>query len=345
MDEKGDLISKDSVDTINLNFSYKQWYITNYIINYFNKFLSKGQHRELKAILERLFVCLCEIYSEDWQKYNEELFKIMEYEIANCKKLKGKIDKGEVSKLVKKAFNINVVTPDTNFIVYNNTFVYGKFSQHLNRCIIDRLKNYKPSEVMCMLLRMAAMCPQGQQWSIPTEWFKYICETYGNIDLIGFSSPQNVQIESAFCSIHPRDSIFGSIGNIFKIDFKRYLVKYKDNKFVCTMNPPFIVDILNQAVRIVHDIFEIGKILNIKIILFFNGPEWKDTMYYQTLIKSEYLKKDVCLAKSEHVYQDCHENNFIPANFESHLFALDNYNLFKDEQKIAYHNFTEGFKI
>lgn len=349
----GETIKFDKVCKSNkldeLNFAYKQWFISTSILSYFNKFLSKGQFRELKAIIERLFVCLCEVYSEDWQKYHELLFKVMENEIQDCTKLKGKLERGEVTKVIRKHFNTTIPRGDIKTIEINKDsnshtkFTYGKFSQKVYAHTAKRLEKYEDIEVLGMLLRMSALCPQGQQWSIPMEWFEHIKQTYGNIDLIGFSSPQNLQIETKFCSIHPKDTTFGSIGNIFKVNFEKFLKQYQGKRFIFTMNPPFIVNILNQSVCVANNIFNIGHKLNIKIILFFNGPEWKDTMYYQTLLKHSKLKKHTKLNRTEHTYEDCHENTFVPANFESHLFVLDNYNPITDPVQ-NYTHFTKGFQ-
>ena len=303
--------------------AYVTWYRSHHISRRCCIGLSGAAAREMRCILERLFMSLCETNEEEWLYVNDKLFAKAQEEIANCKKLD--VDPMKIIHEITGGFDLNVTTPDSPPVMNENVFSYGEFSVTLPPALAQRYKKYPLEEVITMLMRIHSLCPQGQQWAMPRDWFANVKKRYGH-HLIGFSSPLNTQVENIpFCSIHSGDVAFGGVGDIFRLNFREWVTRFAGRRCTVTMNPPFIEQVMSDSADLIENWFEVANELKVELTILFNGPEWSDAAFYTKLMKSKYLKADKLLGKGKHRYQDCLTFKTITAYFGSHLFALDNH--------------------
>jgi hypothetical protein len=293
------------------------------------------------AILERLFISLADKYGDNWMREDKTLFQKMQDEVKEARRIKnitGHLLRDLVLKMFERVPEMESHEPTFR----NGTFSYGGFCLELPEYICSRIMSIGDlSTVLHMLIRLRTVGFQGQQWAMPRSWFRHIRETFG-LDLIAFSSPVNVQMEDVkFCSVNTADIAFGSVGNFFSFDLEMYMAPFQNKTMVVTINAPFVEDVLARAVHRVDEMFQLATSLDIKLVVFFNGPNWDDAKFFQLLSQHRFLRRSYTLKKGRYFYEDCFEvdaQSHITGRFESQLFALSN------NPELSFATMTKGFE-
>lgn len=166
--------------------------------------------------------------------------------------------------------------------ITNTSIFYGRFHMDIHpdrlRILISLAKG--PEPVLAMAMNYGALRPRGQHWGLSLA--TYVEAVKQGLKVEGFASPLNSQIimardrlglpqEPSFCSLFPEtDAIFGSLGSFFELNLEG---------IYATVNPPFILDIMNRAVdKCIKAIHENERC---KFTLYL--PSWKDAHFYQAL--------------------------------------------------------------
>ncbi len=110
--------------------------------------------------------------------------------------------------------------------------------------------------------------------------FDKIIEKY-DIQYEAFASVFNKYLNKYF-SIFSEDVAFNSLGNFFDADPETFDAGIE-------VNPPFIESMLLKAVEKCHTILTCAKSKNKNIYIYFIGPKWTDSQYYNMLLKSPFI--------------------------------------------------------
>lgn len=225
-----------------------------------------------------------------------------------------------------------------NFV--DNKLTVGSVSFEYDPSRLEILRLYASDyDIAIMTMRYLCLLPRGNQWAVPDAVYRYLYENYGNKDnyVEGFASPLNSRMlmideqGGRFCSIFPdTDTKFGSVGSFFNIVF---------DSCTLTINPPFIMDIMNSAAD--HIINCLDKSTDLQCV--FCVPYWPDADYYTRLVNSTYHRHTIILEKKQHRYIDTTNSNVsITAQFDSVLIFLTtspdntNYELLTDSIRVAF---------
>jgi len=185
---------------------------------------------------------------------------------------------------------------------------------------------------------------RGQNWNIPYKWYNYIYETY-DVILEGFASPLNSQLmllgdNTNFCSLFKdTDGVFGSLGNLFKLDIKKYAEEH-NNKVSLTLNPPYIEKLMDMMVDLIDRWFTIVP----KLRIFTGLPYWPDATSLQRLQKHKYLKFTKLLKRGEFYYENSLDK-LVPRIYHAggyEIYVLANYE--KDKNEPEYESTLKYFK-
>lgn len=326
-----------------LDSEYNHWYFINGILlRYSQEQITNEAQRyeksdyELNNCLERFLLGL---YNEkDIKENDKSLVDKLISEIKE-KKLINDIDqykkyiidhlsqiKGENIDPIDHGFILGV---ENELKVKDNIMTYRLFRYDLNLIEPNRLKyllNQGEENVFRMILRYGSMLSGGNQWSIPQSFADYIYNNY-NIRYEGFASPLNSRLmlkpETKFCSLFSdTDSIFGSIGDFFKINES----KMERNWII---NPPFVESILEEASLKSIELARNGLVI-------FVMPNWVNSKCYVNLNKSKMMVYKEYLHPNTYYFQKGKE--LIKANFASMIFVLSN-------KRIIINNLGNSFKI
>lgn len=327
-----------------LSKPYKQWRFIRKYKKKLEKLCNQKSTYEIYAIIERLCISLRCIYGNNWMRYDKVLFDKASGEFMSNKKIEGIKCKDFIQGIEKLFADMNAVTEDESDDIPEldeNTLKYRRYTINIDPKIWKRLLkrrmrfdgfdniekldsetiNVYIVDITCMFLRMECMFPRGQQWALPSKWFKK-----NKPDLICFSSPINVQMSNThYCSIDPEDVKFGSLGDAFKLEKKKFLKPFIGKKCRIQMNPPFVESILENAAQLALNFIEIAIEMKVDLEILFTGPDWtKDpvTPYYPLLVNSKYLCQNNVLGFQKHYYEDCMNGTRVNAYFASRLLVL-----------------------
>jgi len=186
---------------------------------------------------------------------------------------------------------------------------------------------------MIVIFRYESVLAGHQNWNIPFNWYNFIYRKY-DVKLEGFSSPFNSQLilagdDTYFCSLFiDTDGVFGSVGNLFDFDIKKYSDE-NGGKISVALNPPYIEPIMNSMVDLIDSWFKIVP----KLRVFTGLPYWKDTPSMKRLENHKYVKLQRELKTGEYYYEDSlHEivhKIYMTSSYK--IFVLANYEKDKDE--------------
>lgn len=142
-------------------------------------------------------------------------------------------------------------------------------------------------------------------WTVPgNEYDKLVKDGPENV-IEGFASPLNHHFKN-YCSLFSED---GSLGNFFDQNLDGYCV---------VVNPPFALDILNEAaIRCRQQIMDAKKWTRIIFIC----PTWHNAKFYMMMKRSEYLQD---IKEGYHKYENMLTGEIIDSSFKTSWFILDN---------------------
>ena len=315
--------------------------------------LKPKQQYEMKNILERWILTL----ANDVQESEDKIFSTrkLNLEYYATKKMLSEMEEKYITNFQDK-FN-EIISHCSNFLEIESGSTSGipveLYKNGDDKIIINQyytrvfppgklnilLKmNDSLSDLGKMITRYACLMSGGQQWAIPLEMYKLMVDRY-DVTIEGFASPINSQIlylndKLNYCSIFlDTDQPYGSLGNFFENDF------IGKNVYA---NPPYVLDIMENAVIKIIDTCAKAKLENLYVRFFITVPEWKDAEFYLSLTDSLFLVFEHSFPKNKHHYIDTN-NGFkkIPAHFGTHFFVLaanvkDNYDEIISQSEIIF---------
>jgi len=297
---------------------YNNWLrIFTFIEHFKNKF-------QLYSTIERALITH---YSFDGDLYvNNAIKQLVEKTIFT---------KNEAQKFMREflEFKVEKEIPDFN-IQSNGTICVGKFRKKLNKKRLKLLRKFaNTNEIIYMVIRYASLFPGGQQWNVPKNVYKLLVEKYG-IEIEGFSSPINSQLLPyglPFCSLfYDTDKPFGSLGNAYDQDFIGKRI---------TLNPPFILEIVEKTVSFALEIFERSIREKKETFIFMILPAWADADFYTSLTADKRIYTYL-FTKDSYYYEDSFTGFKIYATFDSYLCILNSSKPYND-----YDDIIEQFKF
>lgn len=172
-------------------------------------------------------------------------------------------------------------------------------------------------ETCLMSMRYSRMVPGSQQWNLPKAVYEVLVKNYG-VEIEGFASPFNSQMMEyggKFCSLFfDVDQNFGSAGDFFECS----LVGKKS-----VINPPYIIDILNDVVEEVIGECQKAQNKSVETIMFITVADWTDADFYQKLDSSQFLIDKLTMEPLRHYYENSNDNDRkIISKFRSSMFIL-----------------------
>src|SRR3989304_3979822 len=279
----------------------------------YEKYITDGvkNDREKYEILNALEWALLLKYNYKDDRYKKELKRLL-----TEKKLKENVDE-YVEKLFEQKVEPIKKEPKY-YITKTGDIIMGKFRRKISQNRLELLRRFgSDTDIVKCALRYASILARSQQWNIPEKVYKIWVEKY-KLEIEGFASPFNSQIikfgKHKFGSLFKNlDKVFGSIGNIFE----QNLVGK-----VSTLNPPFVIDIMDSAVNKAIEKMEQAKIDNMPTIIFMVVPNWEDAEYYKKLDKIK-EKTKILLTKYTYYYENSNDDDKkVIATFNSSIFIL-----------------------
>ncbi len=207
----------------------------------------------------------------------------------------------------------------TKIIKTKNEYKYKDFCITLHPLQFEYFKKMDDKNVMKMLIRYTLLFLGGQQWNLPSEWYKHImkCNFIDNPEYIeGFASPLNSQMIGKypyFSLFNDTDSYFGSFGNLFKVPLN--VVKNK----IIVNNPPYIIDIMEKLIDKQTEWLE-----NVPVFIIMCVAAWEDAEYFKKSMKSKFLLCQKRLHPGFHFFETVKNGKLISikSKTSSHLFIF-----------------------
>lgn len=187
-----------------------------------------------------------------------------------------------------------------------------------------------------MLYRYKSLLPKGQQWGFNPKMYENLVKNY-NVVLEAFASPLNSQIitlgDYNFGSLfYDTDAVFGSIGNIFKVDLEAF-VKEREGLVGIMFNPPYVEKIMNDTFDLIEKLLEKTQA---RCIL--NVPNWKDAQFNIRANKSKFLVYKEEMQPRAHEYY--FEGEKIVASFASVIYVFE-----REATGANFSDLTWGYRI
>ena len=156
----------------------------------------------------------------------------------------------------------------------------------------------------------------GLQWSLPPKIFSFLKATL-NINHELFASPLNCYLDNYY-SLFDSDRFFQSKGNFFDADPEEYSEGFYE------INPPFIEDLFIESSRRILSALTIATQREKPLFFIYIMPNWLDSKGYQCLKKSPFLTEEIVVKRFQHYYYDYATDQYIKANFDTHILILNN---------------------
>lgn len=255
---------------------------------------------EIGNILCRYLLLDCN-FPENRSKHQEDL-------IADLQKKKIKI---APAVLTPKSTSFKIGSEPEIWSCGSKTmFKLGDFKFSVPRSKYAKWQHLGKDAIFQMLLRYhGILCENGNFWSLHPSICSVLEQKF-NVNVECFSSPLNSNF-STFCSLFPDvDSKFGSIGNFFEA-----VQHFGSGNYMA--NPPFIEEIMNQAVIAVLELLD-----RTQSTVFMYLPHWTDCFYINAIRNSKWLIDLHELPKGKHRTYDHIKGTDIVAYFDGLLVVL-----------------------
>ena len=352
------LINKKSVDAKFEEYErILQYEYTRY--KYVMKILSLSEGYEWKNIVERFLNTMANVkdIKRNDQVFIEvptshEVYHKMDGEIKE-KRIEGKNIIPDTAKIINEFFQNRKDETIMKYGQVGNEFYCNDFKLKMDNVrqnkLIEKLDKKNLSKywvvlIMIVIFRYESILAGSQNWNIPFNWYNFIYRKY-NVKFEGFASPLNSQLilsgdDTYFCSLFiDTDGVFGSFGNLFDFDIKKYSDEH-EGKISVALNPPYIESIMNKMVDLIDNWFKIVP----KLRVFTGLPYWKDTPSMKRLENHKYVKLQREL-KSEEYYYENSLHEIVPKIYMTSsykIFVLANYE--KDKNEPPYEKTLEVIK-
>lgn len=188
-----------------------------------------------------------------------------------------------------------------------------------------------------MAMLYESMAPGGQQWSLPTAHFNMLYSDFG-VRNEAFASPLNSRLMTlpggryfSLLEVDKQLGINSSQGDFFAAS--NSMTNYPGN---WEINPPFIENVLQRAAEKV-----VGTLSGLEtsvpqpevpnMTIFFVGPEWSDSTYYNILHNSPYRRFEQTLVGGTYFYESM-DGKQVPTRVKSFYFILSLRALSEEQQ-------------
>lgn len=313
----------------NLNIEYSRWNMIFDFLKETQKGLSIKLKYEMKNILERWILSLCNDKEEkgdvifSLRKLNPEYpaTKKMLQEINSKEIPKSKEKYGYIIQSVKRWLTTKIINITIKIQIVGDTIQINEYDRTLPPGKLKILLDINPSLELLgtMIMRYACLLIGGQQWALPKELHQYLVEQY-DVTIEGFASPVNSQIitiskDLNYCSLFvDTDAVYSSLGDFFNINFSGHSVY---------ANPPYVDNIMNNVTdKIIEECSFVNKSSFVRF--FITVPEWEDAIFYQKLQNSQFKVFEYSFSPGKHYYVDTNDGyKKVPVHsFGTHLFIL-----------------------
>lgn len=232
---------------------------------------------------------------------------------------------------------------DSNFNINYDDNLYSLGENYFIK-LVDRISLYDSKlnpivYILRMILRYKSILAGNQHWNFPYQFYKFMNKNY-NIKLEGFSSPLNSQLvlldnNASFCSLfYDTDKYFGSLGDIFSLDVKKYYesyIKTNDKHLSVLLNPPFTNILFQKMIGLVNDWLK-----RIPYVRFFIGmPYWTNFQPIDDLNNNEHKKYTHIFDKGTFYYEgminDEHKHIYTTGRSKFILFVIANFDILPHE--------------
>ena len=336
----------------NLSKEYNRYLVVQEIVKL-------NEHHEWKNILERLLNSMANLKEQSRKDpvftdipENHFIYKKMDSELKEKRIFDNKIIK-EIKKLIDKFLKNGNYQKIKTYGQQDNLFYCDDYKQKIDKVrmlalikkadLIGMGPYYVPL-ILIVMLRYDSIMAGGQNWNVPFKWYNYINDKYG-VRFEGFASPLNSQLlllgqDTTYCSLFvDTDEVFGSKGNIFDFDIKKYSDDNK-GKISVQFNPPYIEYLMNKLIDLIDKWYSIVPELRV----FIGLPYWKDTEAIKRLENHEHLKFKKILGPDEYYYENS-LNEAVPKIYHTskyEVFVISNFEKSSDEPD--YKNVAEQLK-
>jgi len=235
----------------------------------------------------------------------EEFFKTQDYDIPNYK--------------IKEEDNI--------YVIKCNNF-YKRISKNridaLKNMLQDKHKKYWQELIIICYIRYECLLSLISQWSMPLTYYKYIYDNY-NVRFETHSSPLNCQLmiisnKIGYCSLfYDTDKYFGSLGNVFDIDFSKLRERYYPDGIlgISVVPMPELQHGLRKTFKMMY------KNLNLQNILFIMVTNKIDNKYYPKIILEDGLLYEKILYEGQYYFENAvTDEQTIQYNWYKHINIL-----------------------
>lgn len=322
---------------------------------YVAEILSLHSGYEWGNIAERFMNTMANIAQDKDSKSKDEVFVQLSMDNPVYVKLREEIKQKripndneithKIHKIVSKYFADSKTTTISKYGHVGNQFYCDDFKATIDptrqKKLIERLgkiglAKYWDIFIIIVLLRYESILVRGQNWNIPFKWYNYIYTEYG-VRFEGFSSPLNSQLimagnDTVFCSLFvDTDGIFGSQGNLFHFDIKKYVADHAQDgkKISIALNPPYIESIMEKMVDLIDSWYQ-----QVPLLRVFTGlPYWKDNSAVHRLENHKHLKFKKVLGTDDYYYENS-MNEMVPKIYMTHsyeVYVLANFEKDKSE--------------
>lgn len=197
--------------------------------------------------------------------------------------------------------------------------------------------------IAIMIVRYKCIMDRGQQWNIPYNWYKHLYDTF-ELNLEGFGSPLNSQMlmikgenpqnlelfsDLAFCSLfRDTDELFGSHGNVFKLDIVKHVKSRGLDHLTAAVNPPYVESLMADTCDTIISWIEQLTKIKFPALIFTGFPAWTDAEFYKKFDKNPWIREKRLLKQGEFYYQNASASGGIGRIYTKSGYAayiLDNY--------------------
>ena len=338
MDNLSNMDNMDNIDNIDRTKYLQNNFLFNKFINsvetlrkcvYFNKMLTEYSEKHIKIspyILCKLEKCIIDANNK-FIIMNDKLF------INICNK--------NTTKFRDIVCSIYIDAKENYLLTYRNytkTINFNRYSK-----LINNYNRPYPYDIIKMILRYSIFDSSNQQWSIGINLYEQISVLF-DISFEMFASPLNFNI-NMYCSLFgDTDKIFGSIGSFYNITFDKLINQNIKGVFY---NPPYLPILMCHTIKICLDLLYKMYKHNLDFTIISFLPNWSDSVYIQSLLKSKYLVNYKVIKKGDYLLHEKDKGKLIHGTFELLCIVLNSkktkWN--KTQSDIVNKNFNDIIKL
>lgn len=202
-----------------------------------------------------------------------------------------------------------------------------------SKAILEIPEDGRPDWIALAMARVfladSMLLPHSQKWSTPLSFARCLHEKF-KVDLEVFGSPLSAALldyDVPYCSVFDQiDSPLGSLGNVFRLDFSKFLGNRKE--LFLLVHPPSITYIINDTCDLLEQWYRICAEpphgLGVKLTVVMISKTEPDSYYDLWLKKFPMVRINLNRQARSYLFDDLANETTLPVPYDTILSVMSN---------------------